>query len=131
MIFRTCCASPAAPLGDFCTELSHTRVASAGPRGDFVLVECRRPSARSFFEAGFCGGFFACILHDSASLKSSPPRRKRVRAGTRLFLANYKGRISPDESSKKFAKVVDVPGVLQVLAVRRCEPVGAGGKLLS
>jgi hypothetical protein len=50
-----------------------------------------------------------------------------VRAGTRLFLTNYKGRISPDESNKKFAKVVDVPGVLQVLAVRRCEPVGAGG----
>jgi hypothetical protein len=50
-----------------------------------------------------------------------------VRAGTRLFLANYKGEISPDESDKKFAEVVDVPGVLQVLAVWRCEPVGAGG----
>jgi hypothetical protein len=27
--FRTCCASPAAPLGDFCADLSHARVASA------------------------------------------------------------------------------------------------------
>jgi hypothetical protein len=50
-----------------------------------------------------------------------------VWAGTRLFLANYKGRIGPDESNKKFAEVVDVPGVLQVLAVWRCEPVSAGG----
>jgi hypothetical protein len=50
-----------------------------------------------------------------------------VWAGTRLFLMNYKGKNSPDESNKKFAKVVDVPGVLQVLAVWRCEPVGAGG----
>ena len=27
--FCTCCASPAAPLGDFCADLSHARVASA------------------------------------------------------------------------------------------------------
>jgi hypothetical protein len=33
------------------------RVASAAPRGDFVLVECRRPSTRSFFDVDFCGGF--------------------------------------------------------------------------
>jgi hypothetical protein len=50
-----------------------------------------------------------------------------VRAGTRLFLANYKGGISPNELNKKIAKVVDVPGVLQVLAAWRCEPVSAGG----
>jgi hypothetical protein len=31
------------------------------------------------------------------------------------------------ESPGKFAKVVDVPGVLQVLAIWRCEPVSAGG----
>jgi hypothetical protein len=112
-IFRTCCASPAAPLGDFCADsfffeedfdfshllcysgctlrrllrgVSHARVASAGPRGDFVLVEYRRPSARSFFDVDFCGGFFTCILHDSASLKTSPPGRKRVRTRIKLFL---------------------------------------------
>ena len=50
-----------------------------------------------------------------------------MRAGTRLFLANYKGRIGPDESNKKFAEVVDVPGVLQVFAVWRCEPVSTWG----
>jgi hypothetical protein len=83
---HTCCASPAAPLGDFCTDLSHARMASAEPRGDLVVVECRRPSSQSFFDACFCGGFCTHILHASASLKTSPPGRKRVRAGTRLFL---------------------------------------------
>jgi hypothetical protein len=106
-IFRTCCASPAAPLGDFCTDslwrktsvlhtcaspaaplgdfctdillrktvfahlfcwsgctlrrllrgLSHARVANAAPRSDFVLIECRRPSMRSFFDVIFAGDF--------------------------------------------------------------------------
>jgi hypothetical protein len=81
-ILRTCCASPAAPLGDFCTDsllrktgfahllcwsgcilrrllrgVSHGRVASAAPRGDFVLVECRRPSMQSFFDVFFAGDF--------------------------------------------------------------------------
>jgi hypothetical protein len=32
----------------------------------------------------FCGGF-AGILHGSTSLKTSPPGRKRVRAGIILF----------------------------------------------
>jgi hypothetical protein len=57
MIFRTCCAGPAAPLGDFYAELSHARVAIAEPRGDFVLVECRRPPARSFLTQVFAGDF--------------------------------------------------------------------------
>jgi hypothetical protein len=53
--------------------VSHARVASAAPRGDFVVVKCPRPSMRSFFDVViFCGGFFACILHGSASLKTSP-----------------------------------------------------------
>jgi hypothetical protein len=30
-------------------------------------------------------GAFTGILHGSASLKTSPPKRKRVRAGTTLF----------------------------------------------
>jgi hypothetical protein len=73
-ILRTYCAIPAAPVGDFCTEslfgedfdfahllcysgctlrrllrgVSHARVVSAAPRGDFGVVECRRPSMRSF-----------------------------------------------------------------------------------
>jgi hypothetical protein len=46
---------------------------------------------RSFFDACFCGGFFTHILHGFASLKTSPPGRKRVRAGIRLFFADYKG----------------------------------------
>jgi hypothetical protein len=47
-ILRTYCANPAAPLGDFLHGVSHARVASAAPRGDFDVVECRRPSMRSF-----------------------------------------------------------------------------------
>jgi hypothetical protein len=66
-------------------------VASAEPRGDFVLVECRRPSARSFFDTCFCGGFFTCILHDSASLKTSPPREEKSAGQNKIVFANYKG----------------------------------------
>jgi hypothetical protein len=83
------------------------RVASAAPRGDFVVVECRRPSMRSFFDVIFAGDFFACILHGSASLKTSPPRRKRVRTGIKLF-CKLQGRAGPEESNKKFAEIVNV-----------------------
>jgi hypothetical protein len=87
-ILRTCCASPAAPLGDFCTDsllkktgfahllcwsgctlrrllrgVLHARVASAAPHGDFVLVECRRPSMRSFFDVYFFAGDFSRVYY--------------------------------------------------------------------
>jgi hypothetical protein len=84
--YRTCYVVPAAPLGDFCVEcllqrlrlshllccsgctlrrllrgVSHARVVSAAPRGDFGVVECRRPLMRSFstycvlvFAGDFC-----------------------------------------------------------------------------
>jgi hypothetical protein len=98
-IFCTCCASPAAPLGDFCTEslLEKTSIfrtccaSPAAPLDDF-RAECRtrgRPalplavtSMWSNAEDRRCGlfrhcfnflrGIFACILHGSASLKTSP-----------------------------------------------------------
>jgi hypothetical protein len=108
--------------------VSHARVASVAPRGDFVLVECRRPSMRSFFDVDFCGGFFSYILHGSASLKTSPPGRKRVRARIKLF-CGLQGRAGPEESNKKFAEIINVPRMLQVLAGWRCEPVRAGGRL--
>jgi hypothetical protein len=79
------------------------------------------------FRRMFLRGIFHTYITWLRLIKNLTPGRKRVRAGTGLFLANYKGKISPDESDKKFAEVVDVPGVLQVLAVWRCEPVGAGG----
>jgi hypothetical protein len=109
-------------------RVSHARVASAAPRGDFVLVECRRPSTRSFFDVDFCGGFFTCILHDSASLKTSPPGRKRVRARKNCF-CELQGQVGPDESNKKIAEIINVPGMLQIFAIWRCEPVCAGGCL--
>jgi hypothetical protein len=56
----------------------------------------------------FCGGFFVCILHGSASLKTSPPGRKRVRAGIKLF-GELQGQAGPEESNKKIAEVVNIP----------------------
>jgi hypothetical protein len=56
----------------------------------------------------FCGGFFACILHGSASLKTSPRGRKRVRAGIKLF-GELQWQAGPEESNKKFAEVVNIP----------------------
>jgi hypothetical protein len=60
-------------------------------------------------------------------VKNLTPREEKSAGRYKIVFANYKGKISPEESNKKFAEVVDVPGVLQVLAVWRCEPVGAGG----
>jgi hypothetical protein len=75
---------------------------------------------RSFFDVViFCEGFFACILHGSASLKTSPPGRKRVWAGIKLF-GELQGRVGPGESNKKFAKVVNVLGMFQVFARLCC-----------
>jgi hypothetical protein len=98
-------AVPAAPLGDFCTEslfgkdfdfahllccfgctlrrllreVSHARVVSAAPHGDFGVVECRRPSMRSFstccalvFAGDFCGYItWLCLIKNL-----TPPREE-------------------------------------------------------
>ena len=66
-----------------------------GPR-QMALLACTRwgtpPVDAVFFDVVviFCEGFFACILHGSASLKTSPPGRKRVWAEITLF-DEYKG----------------------------------------
>jgi hypothetical protein len=121
-ILRTYCASPAAPLGDFCMDslfgkdfnfahllcysgctlrrllprVSHARVVSAAPRGDFGVVECRRSSMRSFstycvlvFVGDFCGYITWLRL-----IKNLTLGRKRVRAGMILF-GELQGRVSP------------------------------------
>ncbi len=59
----------------------------------------------------FLRGIFAGILHGSASLKTSPPRRKRVRAGIKLF-GELQGRVSPEDSNKKFTEIINIPGML-------------------
>jgi hypothetical protein len=59
------------------------------------------------------------ILHGSASLKTSPPGRKRVRAKMIVF-GELQGRDGPEESNKKFVEIIYVPGVLQVFARLRC-----------
>ena len=60
-------------------------------------------------------------------VKNLTPREEKSAGRYKIVFANYKGEISPAESNKKFTKVVNVPGVLQVLAIWRCEPVSAGG----
>jgi hypothetical protein len=56
-------------------------------------------------------GIFADILHGSASLKTSTPGRKRVRAGMILF-GELQGQVGPEDSNKKFAKIINVPGMI-------------------
>jgi hypothetical protein len=56
-------------------------------------------------------GIYAGILHGFASLKTSPPGRKRVRAGMILF-GELQGRVGPEDSNKKFAEIIDIPGML-------------------
>jgi hypothetical protein len=70
-----------------------------------------------FFDIGlvFLRGIFACILHGSASLKTSPPGRKRVRAEIIKF-GELQGRDGPEDSNKKFVKIIYIPGMFQVFA---------------
>jgi hypothetical protein len=64
-------------------------------------------------------GIFVGILHGPASLKTSPPGRKRVRA--RMIMFGYlQGRDGPKESNKKFVEIIYVPGMLQVFARLCC-----------
>jgi hypothetical protein len=123
----TYCASPAAPLGDFCAEclsqrlrlshllccsgctlrrllrgVSHARVVSTAPRGDLGVVECRRPSMRcssTYCVLVFAGDFCRYItwLH---LIKNLTPGRKRVRARMILF-GELQGRVSPEDSQTK------------------------------
>jgi hypothetical protein len=56
----------------------------------------------------FCGGIFAGILHASASLKTSPPGRKRGRAEITLF-DELQGHVGPEDLNKKFVEIVNIP----------------------
>jgi hypothetical protein len=79
--------------------VSHVRVVCAASCGDFGVVECRRPSMRSFLTCCISvfvfAGDFAGILHGYASLKTSPPGRKRVQDGIVLFYG-LQGRVGPE-----------------------------------
>jgi hypothetical protein len=58
----------------------------------------------------FCGGFCWYIIW-LRLVKNLTPRRKRVRAGITLF-GELQGRVGPECLDKKFAEIVNVPGVL-------------------
>jgi hypothetical protein len=59
------------------------------------------------------------ILRGCASLKTSHPMRKRVRAGIIMF-GELQRRDDPEDSNKKFTKIIYIPGMLQVFARLRC-----------
>jgi hypothetical protein len=134
-ILRTYCASPAAPLGDFCAEcllqrlrlshllccsgctlrrllcgVSHARVVSAAPRGDFGEVECRRPSMRSF--STYCVlvfvGDFCRYITWLRLIKNLTPREEKS-VGRNDTFGELQGRVSPEDSNEKFAEIIDIP----------------------
>jgi hypothetical protein len=87
-------------------------------------VEDRR---RGLFSTHVFAGDFHTYITWLRLVKNLTPREEKSAGRYKIVFANYKGEISPEESNKKFAEVVDVLGVLQVLAVWRREPVSAGG----
>jgi hypothetical protein len=68
LIFRTCCASPAAPLGDFCTDRLRGRLRF------FALVASRVPEA---VKAAAAGGTKS-VPAGAAKAQELPPPGKRV-----------------------------------------------------
>ena len=112
LILRTYCASPVAPLGDFCTEC-RTRGWPALPLAVTSMWSNAEDRRCGLFRHcfNFLRGIFACILHGSASLKTSPPGRKRVRA-KKIMFGELQGRVGPEDSNKKFAEIIDIPGML-------------------
>jgi hypothetical protein len=44
-------------------------------------------------------------------IKNLTPRRKRVQVGMILF-GELEGRVSPEDSNKKFAEIINIPGML-------------------
>jgi hypothetical protein len=87
-------------------------------------VEDRR---RGLFSTHVFAGDFHTYITWLRLVKNLTPREEKSAGKNKIVFVNLQGRISPDESNKKFAEVVDVPGVLQVFAVWHCDPVSAGG----
>jgi hypothetical protein len=59
------------------------------------------------------------ILRGSASLKTSPLGRKRVRVGIIMF-GELQGRDGPEDSNKKFVEIIYIPRMFHVFARLRC-----------
>jgi hypothetical protein len=106
-----CCSS--CTLRRLLRGVSHTRVVSAAPRGDFGVVECRRPSMRSF--STYCvlvfAGDFCWYITWLRLIKNLTPWRKRVQTGMILF-GELQGRVVPKDSNKKFTEIIDIPEML-------------------
>jgi hypothetical protein len=75
----------------------------------------------------FLRGIFHTYITWLRLVKNLTPWEEKSAGRYKIVFCGLQGRISPDDSNKKIAEVVDVPGVLQVFAVWRCKPVSAGG----
>jgi hypothetical protein len=80
-----------------------------------------------FFRRMFLRGIFHTYITWLRLVKNLTPREENSAGRYKIVFCGLQGRKSPGESNKKFAEVVDVPGVLQVFAIWRCKPVSAGG----
>jgi hypothetical protein len=80
-----------------------------------------------FFRRMFLRGIFHTYITWLRLVKNLTPREEKSAGRYNIVFVNYKGEIGPEELNKKFTEVVDVPGVLQVLAAWCCEPVSTGG----
>jgi hypothetical protein len=104
-IFRTCCASPAAPLGDFCVEC-RTRGRPALPLAVTLMWSNAEDRRCSLFRHcfNFLQGIFACILHGFGSLKTSPPGGKEC-GPEQNCLVSYKGVLALRIQTKKLRRL--------------------------
>ena len=80
-----------------------------------------------FFRRMFLRGIFHLYITWLRLVKNLTPREEKSAGQNKIVFANYKGESALMSQTKKFAEVVDVPGVLQVFAAWRCEPVSTGG----
>jgi hypothetical protein len=80
-----------------------------------------------FFRRTFLRGIFHLYITWLHLVKNLTPREEKSAGQNKFVFANYKGESALTSQNKKFAEIVDVPGVLQVFAVWRHEPVSAGG----
>jgi hypothetical protein len=80
-----------------------------------------------FFRRMFLRGIFHLYITWLCLVKNLTPREEKSAGQNKIVFYKLQGRIGPDESNKKIAEVVNIPGVLQVFAVWRRKPVSAGG----
>jgi hypothetical protein len=80
-------------------------VASAEPRGDFVLVECRRPSFAVFFRRMFLRGIFHLYITWLRLVKNLTSREEKSAGQNKVVFAHYKGESAPMSQTKNLRRL--------------------------